>query len=145
VNKTTYSFLLNKYRTFTILKKIISISFIIIFLFANTEIGEILKLPNLIHHYIEHEESNNDISFVDFLNIHYNKNTNHSDNKHDHQNLPFKTVCSHSVNTIIAFENQTFFSFRKIILIPSKIKIPFCQQFYSSFAFANIWQPPKLF
>lgn len=137
-----------KITIFTIVKKIIAISFIFIFLCANTEIGQLLKLPNLIHHFLEHHEHGDDhtVSFIDFVKSHYNSNKQHSDkDKHDnHQNLPFKTINT-NVNTVLAFENQAIFSFTKPISIPINNTVPFHREFYSSFAFANIWQPPKLF
>lgn len=125
------------------MKKIFVISFLLTFLCSNTEICQLLKLPNLIHHYFEHEKKDSSISFVDFLNIHYNKNINHSDNKNEHGHLPFKSACSHSVNTVFHLQTQSLVFIRKVVLIPSKIIIFFCQQFYTSHDLACIWLPPK--
>ena len=82
---------------------------------ANTEIGQLLKIPTLIQHFTEHHDDDLDISFADFIDFHYNNDKQHSDtDKHDnHQNLPFKTINT-NVNTILAFESQTAFSFRKL-------------------------------
>ena len=118
-----------------------------IFLCANTEIGQLLKLPNLIEHFIEHHdhEDENSITFFDFVKSHYNDNHKHSDtDKHDqHQNLPFKTINT-NLNTVIAFENQPTISFRKPINIVVNNTVPFPQEFYTSDVFASIWLPPKL-
>jgi hypothetical protein len=128
-------------------KKIIAISFLFIFLCANTEIGQLLKLPNLIEHFIEHHDHEDDhnISFLDFVKSHYNDNHKHPHtDKHDeHQNLPFKTINT-NVNTVIVFENQTEFSFRKPNIISLNLTVPFSQNFYISSVFASIWLPPKL-
>jgi hypothetical protein len=131
------------------LKKLIAISFLSIFLCANTEIGQLLKLPTLIHHYLEHHDDKNDddhdISFIDFLKKHYNENDNHSDNaKHDHQNLPFKTTDCNSLNIVIALVQQTVFSLRTTTIISSKNVIYYTEQHYTSKSFGSIWQPPKL-
>ena len=58
---------------------------------ANTSIGQLFKIPNLIEHYNEHknELTTTSISFIDFLESHYSKNT--ENNLEEHQNLPFKT------------------------------------------------------
>ena len=129
------------------MKKIIAISFLFIFLCANTEIGQLLKLPNLIEHFFEHHEHKDEhsISFFDFVKSHYNDNKKHSDtDKHDeHQNLPFKTINT-SVNTIIAFENQPIICFRKPINIDVNNTVPYHREFYTSDVFACIWLPPKL-
>ena len=129
------------------MKKIIAISFLFIFLCANTEIGQLLKLPNLIEHFFEHHdhEDERNISFLDFVKSHYNDNHKHSDtDKHDeHQNLPFKTINTH-VNTVIAFENQSTISFRKPISIAINNTVPYHREFYTSDVFACIWLPPKL-
>jgi len=128
------------------MKKTIAISFLFIFLCANTEIGQLLKLPNLIHHFLEHHDHENDhnISFIAFVKSHYN-NKQHSDtDKHDeHNNLPFKTV-NISVNTLFAFNSQTEFLFQNLIDISTNISTPFSKEFYTSNVFACIWLPPKL-
>ena len=129
------------------MKKIIAISFLFIFLCANTEIGQLLKLPNLIDHFTEHHDHENDhnISFFDFIKSHYNDNHKHSDtDQHDeHQNLPFKTINT-NINTVLAFENQSTISFRKPIRIDVNNTVPFHKEFYTSNAYTCIWLPPKL-
>ena len=129
------------------MKKIIAISFLFVFLCANTEIGQLLKLPNLIEHFKEHQDHKDEhsLSFIDFVKSHYNDNHKHSDtDKHDeHQNLPFKTINT-NVNTVIAFENQPTISFRKPISIVVNNTVPFPQELYTSDVFASIWLPPKL-
>jgi hypothetical protein len=131
------------------LKKLIAISFLSIFLCANTEIGQLLKLPTLIHHYLEHRYDKNDdeygISFIDFLKNHYSENNHHSDNaKHDHQNLPFKTCDCQSFNTMMVLLLQPLFLLHHTAII-STIQITFyAEQQYTSKSFGSIWQPPKL-
>jgi len=128
-------------------KKIIAVSFLFIFLYANTEIGQLLKLPALVHHYFEHHnhEDEHNISFLDFVKSHYNENHKHSDtDKHDeHQNLPFKTINT-NLNTVIAFVNQPTISLRKPIIIAINNTVPYHSEFYISDVFARIWLPPKL-
>jgi hypothetical protein len=130
-----------------VLRKTITISFIFIFLCANTEVGQLLKLPNLIQHFSkDHDHIDHyDISFIDFVIIHYNKSANHhkDNHKNDHQNLPFKTINT-SIYSVIAFETQTQFSFRKPNMVFVNSTIPFHHDFYTSNVFDNIWLPPKL-
>ena len=128
------------------MKKTIAISFLFIFLCANTEIGQLLKVPALISHYIEHREHKNEhtVSFIAFVKSHYNHKQHSDTDKHDeHKNLPFKTVNS-SVNILFAFNSQTEFLFQKPTIISTNISTPFSKEFYTSDVFACIWLPPKL-
>ena len=116
---------------------------------ANTEIGQLLKLPALIHHYLEHKADKNDddhdISFIDFLKMHYNENNTRSDNaNHDHQNLPFKTCDCQFLTTLIALVQQNVFAINTPSLISSKNVASYTEQHYTSQSFGSIWQPPKL-
>ena len=129
------------------LRKTIAISFLFIFLSANTDIDELLKLPNLVHHFFEHHnhKDENSISFLDFVKSHYNETDKHSDtDKHDeHHNLPFKTLNT-SISSAFVFENQKYFSLTKPLHISFKSNTPFSKEFYTSDVFACIWLPPKL-
>ena len=129
------------------MKRSIAISFVILFLCANTEMGQLLKLPNLLHHFLEHEkehDADHNISFVEFIKIHYSDKQQHSyKDKQGHQNLPFKTI-TQNLNIVLAFQSLNPFSFRKLIAIFANISIPFTQEFYTSNVFACIWLPPKL-
>ena len=126
------------------MKKVIAIFFLFSFLSANTAFGEVLKLPLLIHHYIEHTQEDNDHSIIVFLAKHYGKDIHHhhNDNHHDHDNLPFKTTNVHSLQ-IISFQSPNI-EFSKNIA-EKELKIPVLQQQDYSNAYLNsIWQPPQV-
>ncbi|MBS1682297.1 MAG: hypothetical protein JST48_11340 [Bacteroidetes bacterium] len=69
------------------MKRILAISFLIVYINSNTEFHEMMRIPVLIEHYTEHKKNNNDISFWEFLVMHYKTNVNHD--AHDKE-LPFK-------------------------------------------------------
>ncbi len=126
------------------MKKVIAIFFLFSFLSANTAFGEVLKLPLLIHHYIEHTQEDKDNSIVDFLVKHYVKDINHhhNDNHHDHDKLPFKTVNVHSVQTV--YFQPLFVEFSRQIA-EKELKIPILQQQnYSNAYLDSILQPPQI-
>lgn len=109
---------------------------------ANTSIGQLLKIPNLIEHYKEHksEVANSSSSFIDFIKAHYSKNA-HTNND-DHQDLPFKTI-EHNTNVFVAFTvlnyqfipNKVFFTTNKAFIYKNSFK---------SNLFTSIWLPPKI-
>jgi len=132
-----------KFRYICEVKKIIAIIILFSFLSANTAFGQIMRLPNLINHYFEHNESN-DISLFDFLSEHYAKTINHSDDKQsDHKKLPFKTIDWHSAQ-IVSLKPHPNFAIPLIIPEVIEINKSSHQKNYYLNAFLNsIWQPPR--
>jgi hypothetical protein len=60
-------------------------------LLAAVQAVELFKIPLLLRHFECHQQSHSDITFLEFLDIHYNRE-HATDEGHDHQsNLPFKT------------------------------------------------------
>lgn len=112
---------------------------------ANTELGEMLKFPNLIQHFVEHitNKTEHSLSFLGFMKNHYDSEKTHSDSDQHDEKLPFKTTNT-NVNTIIAFEIQPEFSFKKPISFTSDKTVVLYKDFYKSSYSACIWLPPKL-
>lgn len=123
----------------------ISIGFICIFLCAYTELGQIMKFPVLIHHYLEHVELNQNESFLSFLNTHYQKEINHPDDRHgDHQRLPFKTSDCHSTHIPVIVPQPEFgFSIPTAIEF-NTMKVYPTEEHHSFAHIETIWQPPRL-
>lgn len=127
------------------LKKSIAISLIIIFVSAYTEIGQLLKIPQLVNHYWEHShetDADHDMSFLVFIKGHYSKDQSNNNHK-GHQGLPFKTL-NQITNMTLALQSQTTMTFINRIGIPVKTQVPFSDEYYTSTVFASIWLPPKL-
>lgn len=126
------------------MKRLLAISFLFVFLSANTAFGELLKLPLLIQHYSEHKQEESAISFFHFLAEHYKGNVNHQHNNHHHDNLPFKTLNAHTGSVILLIPNPIF-SLNKQIFPEDNTIIPtYFQSNYSDAYLNGIWQPPRL-
>jgi hypothetical protein len=127
------------------LKKTITISLLFVFLLANTELHQILKLSVLIHHFLSHHQDEQNKSFFYFLNDHYNDTPEHSDNgDKEHDNLPFKTADCATAHISLAFVNHIQFSIPRPTVFHVKISPIYNGAFYSSAVVSNIWQPPKI-
>lgn len=125
------------------MRKVIAISFLFIFLTANTVFGQVLRLPTLVHHYLEHVEWDNS-TLLEFLSEHYAATINHPDDKHrDHQKLPFKTIDCQTSQVITIIPQPISLICQ---IIPEAIELKKNirdQQHYSNAYLNSIWQPPR--
>ena len=124
------------------MNKLVTFFLITVFLCANTSIGELLKVPNLVEHYKQHiqQASNSSASFVDFIKDHYAKNTDND--LEEHQNLPFKTF-DYASNVLIVFPISQFQLENKNVAIVSNKRFVYKNSFKSNL-FTSIWLPPKI-
>nr|WP_315171879.1 hypothetical protein [uncultured Flavobacterium sp.] len=130
-------------------KKITTLLFLFVFVYSNTEIGQLFKIPNLYQHYLEHQNHNQEqaFSFIDFTISHYNNLNKHTDTDgHDkHENLPFKSQTINLDTVVLAFEEpQSIFSLKNPIRVVVNQSLPIYKEWYISNVFSSIWQPPKL-
>lgn len=124
------------------MKNIIAIFLITTFLCANTSIGQLFKVPNLLEHYKVHknQKPTNSISFIDFIKLHYSKNA--ENNKEEHQDLPFKTF-DNVTSVLFTISNNNFQIQLLKPLISSKKKFFYNESFKSNLI-TSIWLPPKI-
>jgi hypothetical protein len=113
---------------------------------ATIELYQLLKLPVLIEHFMEHQEQNKDITLIEFLYLHYaNGDVRDADYEKD-MKLPFKSHsnnCSANIIAVVAnasikivFPLKSNFAELKILIFAKKIS-------FASLYHSNIWQPPR--
>ena len=122
------------------LKRIVAIGLLLFYLVSFTEFSEVLRLPLLVEHYTEHKSKVDDLSFWEFLVMHYETDVAHDDQD---MSLPFK-ACNHSFST-----QTVVLPVQKLALTESSGKVTLN---YPSFYLlhepqllaGDIFQPPKL-
>ncbi|MCP1301578.1 hypothetical protein NK356_20565 [Chryseobacterium sp. S0630] len=128
------------------MKRALSIFFLIIFL-STSSIGEqLLKLPELIEHFLLHQEEHDDeaSSFIGFLKEHYSYNNSHYNSaKHSHKNLPFKSIDAHAPHIAVFNFQISTFSFLKTIAEIKEKPLYYTNSFIPSAHLKGIWQPPR--
>lgn len=130
---------------FAVLRKLATIVFLSVFLCANTEVGQLLKIPVLVHHYFEHHHDRDDtLSFLGFLHKHYSEEDNHSSHNSEHERLPFKSHDAGFSQIVFVYQSPVSFEFRTVVPTGTKDqRSPFNVAFNVSSHLAKIWQPPK--
>jgi hypothetical protein len=129
---------------FSCVKNKIAIFLMSAYVFSATELHELAKLPILVFHFLEHQQDNPEITFTDFLSLHYTSYSEHKNKKTEDEKLPFK---SHS-------EMTGWFLHISIPSKPHDFSFHFSEhsvnyQIFSNFLLptsilSSIWQPPKL-
>jgi hypothetical protein len=109
--------------------------------FSQSEIHQLMKFPELVKHYFEHKESAQNLSFLDFLNLHYSSDSKNTD-QHDHHQLPFKShECQHAqiliVDAIPTYEMPAVYAPEREFYCKEK-------NFVFSEVLGSIWQPPQV-
>lgn len=124
------------------MRKAFTIFFLLLFVLAQTELHQLLKLPVLVEHFVEHRQVNPNITLLDFLKEHYQGHTVVDNDYQRDMQLPFKTA---DCLTAISFVFEAPFS----IVLPAQvaeIKKEYnlhTGTFASSLALDNIFQPPR--
>lgn len=127
---------------FAAVRRLMTIAMMTIFLCASTELHQLLKLPVLIHHYLEHRQKDHSISFFAFLKEHYVYEHAMAAQDH-HERLPFKSHDCAGMHMTIADPDLPSF------LLPggeTGFAGPltlYKEPWHASTVLASIWQPPK--
>jgi hypothetical protein len=105
---------------------------------------ELSKFPALIKHFKQHQVENPGISFIGFLDLHYQDTQHHQQDPLTHHKLPFSNHQSQNHNCIPV----AFFIPPSSTNLSSPVKqtevvlVTYHQPIASSYSTA-IWQPPK--
>ncbi len=105
--------------------------------------SQLLKIPLLVQHYLEHKEETHSITIWQFLYMHYAlENPKSVDN--DDMKLPFKTSTNISHNIALGLPNNVDFELKaKVPQLVLQNKYYTQKDFVSSSFLSSIWQPPK--
>ena len=80
---------------FALVKKACIYILFLLIVADNTALDQLLKLPVLFQHYVEHKQRDSKVSLIAFLSMHYwGDDLNDNDNDRDMQ-LPFKKFDAH--------------------------------------------------
>lgn len=116
---------------------------IVVSLAPNFGGSELLKLPALITHYIQHFEQNRGLSIAEFMDMHYMQNNDPDSDYQQDMQLPFKSMNamlhSHIVVAPLALPE---FNFKPVAIKVEKLHTPASLPLLFQ-SLSNIWQPPK--
>ena len=123
------------------MKKSLALLIFSAYLISTTEVKQLLKLPMLIEHFLEHKEQSENQSIFEFLSMHYGE---HAGSEKEHENLPFKSHDGCINSSLLVLISNTF-SVPSINPFCFEIKtITLDDDFFLTSSFqSNIWQPPK--
>lgn len=126
------------------MRKAVSISFLFLYLTTFAPFREVLKLPILIEHFIEHRSADRSISFLAFLDMHYmHGSPKDADYDRDMQ-LPFKIISNVSGVAVVIPSSRIAFE-AEHTLRSKEEKCPLINSSDYSFNYQDmIWQPPKV-
>lgn len=128
------------------MKKVVALAFLSIYLLSTTELYQLLKVPSLFEHYLEHKTKDQNISFADFVYMHYSQENDNDGDKQDDMKLPFKShscsIFSMSFVPLTAQQNITFHTVQEFN--KRKLTTNFYTLSISSSHLLAIWQPPKI-
>ncbi len=103
--------------------------------------GQLVKIPLLFEHYQEHRLLNRDLSFTDFLLVHYSKAPAHDSRDNS---LPFKsTVRLHHTGIQLSAPPAPFVLAVMEIALSGDIKVPLNYFHLPAGPISNIFKPPR--
>lgn len=120
------------------------ISLLSVYLLSTTELYQLVKLPCLVQHFIEHREQDRSISLWRFLRMHYSdEDIKDADYDRD-MKLPFKNHDGCTMAGISVFTPNNFSTEIERPVRYESRSFPMHDVVFTSASFLSaIWQPPK--
>ena len=121
------------------MKRLLSISLLLLYINSYTEFHEALRLPILLEHYAEHKQLVKDMSFSEFLTMHYKTDVSHDDQD---SRLPFKDIHHSFTVPVIALPIQKIVLEETIPLTEISHSSIYTEAYIASHL-SVIFQPPR--
>lgn len=123
------------------MRKIIIYLFIFLIVSNIGFFQQFYKLPILLEHFKEHQQRH-DISFFDFLEMHYwGEDLKDNDSDRDMQ-LPFKNISGPYVQLVFVPHDKPVFYIPFTVGFSPSGKIPYTSDLYSNPSLFSVFRPP---
>ncbi len=122
------------------MKRYLALLLLILYINSNTEFHELLRTPVLINHYNQHKLLAKDISFWDFLVMHYKTGVAHDA---DDNQLPFKDPAHSFTASTLALPISKILLKEAVALAETDHPYPYTETFIASHL-SKIFQPPRV-
>jgi hypothetical protein len=114
-----------------------------LYLFAATEAYQLLKLPLLAMHFVQHCKEDPDMTLAAFLDMHYADEMVYDDDWQDDMQLPFKT-CQHAeLGALATIRPELLILPAPLIHENSGTYSHLLPALYSNIKVTKIFQPPR--
>lgn len=127
------------------MRQILAFSLLSLYLFTSTEFHELLKLPQLVSHYKEHQEEQKRITLWAFLCDHYAHGDVYDADRDKDMKLPYKSMdCNPVVNFTVIPPIVSIETLKPVGISSLKTFSNYYSNQFCSDNFSSIWQPPKI-
>ena len=127
------------------MKQIIVILLTFQILSGNVLLSELAKVPQLIHHFNEHQRENKTIDFLTFLKMHYADPEHQRKDASRHGSLPLKTVTSAHAEIVVLSETApSVFVAEKAVIFENPTLPTTENLFFDSKIRFSVFQPPRV-
>lgn len=129
----------------TELKNSIVILLLSVHLFAVTEAHQLLKLPMVFHHYVDHQQEDPQMSFMSYLVLHYLQHDSHEHDNGAHGNMPFKNTSTDcfAMLTFNGFTAPLWTMIKRPVYFVKNYSYPSSEVFTHTDYLNQIWHPPQ--
>ena len=84
------------------MRKIIAISLISIHLLGTTELGQLVRVPELLSHFLQHHRQDPEINFFDFITMHYSGDDGTTADDDIDSKLPYHNINNNTITIVYA-------------------------------------------
>lgn len=123
------------------MRNIFIISLFSLYTLISTHLIELIKLPKMYEHYLDHKSDDHSIDFTTFLKIHYSSSKEAFNN--DHEDLPFKSIKAINIFSQVIIPDPYLIN---IISYSDLLFLERISQYSPKYSFSYldaIWQPPR--
>lgn len=124
------------------MKKRAAYIFLAIYLLGATELSQLLKMPVLLQHYMEHKMGNGNLSLAHFIYMHYVTDDGDATDEKRDQKLPFKSAHYQLQNSVVFAVSK--YELPKLIapIVPSVWPV-FSSSFVPHAPIGSLFRPPR--
>lgn len=116
-----------------------------LYLFAATEAYQLLKLPLLAIHFIQHCKEDPGMTLAAFMDMHYAEETVFDEDWQDDMQLPFKTCQHGELSAVATIRTEPLVLPIPIVYDNGCIFTPHLPSLYRIIKVTKIFQPPRPF
>lgn len=112
--------------------------------FPQGTVADFARIPEVFAHFERHRKESSDITFLQFLNLHYGDTDHLSAPEPDHQKLPFSKRTHRPITFLQSIPGDAGIEPPKVTQVLMTIGGVIYRAASVPFFSSSIWQPPKI-